>query len=313
MIRFPSDNGRSVFERGQGGAAFLQPPRNGPNPVAQQQPDGIGTGRSAGEENADVYPGHSAFLALLEQLASGVRGNAIGADLLSRAALAQRLAGQFFGASTAAHSNAEWMTVPGRALGFDEAAVAMAAEAALVTPVGFADGSRWAVWAGTHVGTFYVSKASFLDVAVWQTARTEPTQIPADVNATPPDQGQPRQYALQPVSWWNLDKSPARLKRTGWNQSHREVPYIWGWDPKDRGDRKGKIGAHLGYPFTLGSCEWIIWVCFGEVFLECVQVSATRTATINGRSVTGRPKTSTRDLPGWGQWLIEDRTTTPPG
>lgn len=313
MIEFPSADGRSAFERGQAPMALLPRRPVGRGPTPAQQHDGIGTGRSAGSEDADVYPGHTAFLALLNQLAGGVRGNRIGHYALSKDALALRLAAQFFGASVAPQTNAEWMTLPGQPLGFDEPALAKAVEAALGNAQGFADGSRWSAWSGTHMGQFYVGQRVFIDVAVWQPPRGESTQLPADVNQSPPDEGLPRQYALQPVSWWSLSSAAAaKLKRTGWNQSHREVPYIWGWDPKNQGDQQGKVGAHYGFPFTLGSCDWIVWVCFGEVFLECVQLEQTRTVTIAGRQTTGRPKSSTRDVPGWGQWLIEDTTRTPP-
>ena len=64
----------------------------------------------------------------------------------------------------------------------------------------------------------------------------------------------------------------------------------------------------LGFPFALGSTQWLVWITPKTAFLEGVAVSERITQTIHGQQVRGFAKASTAvagpEGGGFGQWLI---------
>lgn len=158
---------------------------------------------------------------------------------------------------------------------------------ALTNPSGFDSGDRWGSWSGTHEGSWFPDVGTKIDdKAEWAEPSKERTHDPQnDLDGN----GQPREYDFQKVHW------PGRTcGKDGWNQSHPDVEYVWGWDPKENGEENGNIGAHVGFPFKSGDCEFIIWITKKEAFLEAVNTS---------HPVPGRKKSST-GLGGCGQWEI---------
>jgi len=167
--------------------------------------------------------------------------------------------------------------------------------AALTNPQGFTAPHNWDKWKGSHRGTWYdiplpnapATPRRFDDEARWHDEREVEANDATDTDST----GQRRRYRFQDVEWPNRCKEASR----GWNQSHPEVGYVWGWDPKELTVRpaaadRGKVGAHLGLPFSKGDCHYIIWFTQTEVFLESINPT------------TGK-KTST-GLTGFGQWAV---------
>jgi hypothetical protein len=199
-----------------------------------------------------------------------------------------------------------------------------------LNPLGFRQDS-WATWAGEHWGYWFTDYyQDYVDVAEWKTPVPEPTTDPED----DPD----RVYDHQHVTWLERPESVnatfdgvTHYFRHGWNSSHWEVPYIWGWDPKEfdeaRVTRPGHWGVHLGYPFRSDGrhdIRFILWLTPREVFLEAVNLTwrdtlkvdpaaAAQAGKVEGFSRTiepgftaaayGFPKSSTA-LNGRGQWTI---------
>jgi hypothetical protein len=124
----------------------------------------------------------------------------------------------------------------------------------------------------------------------------EPTRLGGDNG----NGEEPRICDAQKVQWPNR-----KVGRFGWHQSHPDIDYLWGWDPKDAGNENGDIGTHIGFPFELGPCSFIIWITPKAAFLEGINTGRTITKVLDGKRVTGHPKTSTALTGGRGQWLVE--------
>jgi hypothetical protein len=233
---------------------------------------------------SDSYPGDSAYTRIVQDLFDRVRGDRIsmryrnaGASI-SRADLCSLLVGRHNDQKNRGQSqtNAEYLGLslaPGDCL------------AALETPRGYPGPAGWMDWAGLHQGTWFSPDQQFTDNARWEAPRREATRSPSSDQGR---DGRPRVYDLQPVEFLNR----AGAARHGWNQSHPEVPYVWGWDPKEGPDGRGQNGTHLGLPFRKGEASGIIWFTPNEVFLECI-----------GPAGGGRRRTST-GLFGFGQWAV---------
>ena len=86
------------------------------------------------------------------------------------------------------------------------------------------------------------------------------------------------------------------------------MPYLWGWDPKENGNEKGMIGAHLGFPFGVGSCRFIVWITPKTAFFEAINTGGQVTRTVKDQQVQGFPKASTElsgsNGAGFGQWIV---------
>jgi len=167
---------------------------------------------------------------------------------------------------------------------------------ALAEPRGFGPGVGFNAWKGIHKGTWYEPNQSFWDEAVW----SDPTSENCRLTGKQDKDGRPLICVTQEVKWPNR-----KVGRSGWHQSHPEIDYLWGWDPKDIGNENGDIGMHIGFPFEIGSCNFIIWVTPKVAFLEGINIGKTVTRTLNGTAVTGYPKTSAALTGGCGQWLVE--------
>ena len=251
---------------------------------------------------ADTYPGDAAFTQIIQDLRAAARNDNMDFPWanrtgMTREQLCRELTHQHFDGSNNGmpQTNAAWTNCAG----LTRQQLDKACLAALTNPKGFATAVGWQAWHGTHKGTWYTRDNRFNDEARWSAPRREPTKVEGDNDST----DQPRVYDFQQVHW------PGRsVGQYGWNQSHPEVPYIWGWDPKDIGDEKGKIGAHLGFPFEVGACRFIVWITPKTAFFECINTAGKVTRTINGQQVTGFPKASTElsgpNGAGFGQWLV---------
>jgi hypothetical protein len=151
---------------------------------------------------------------------------------------------------------------------------------ALTYPAGYPGPSGWQKWAGSHDGCWYQdNSAGVPDDARWHAPTKKGAHAPAGTA-----------YDFQPVDFL---RQGGGIARHGWNQSHPDVAYVWGWDPKDIGAEHGEIGAHLGFQFSSGGADGIIWFTPKEVFLEAV-------STVNG--VRRRISVGLR---GVGQWTIQ--------
>ena len=143
---------------------------------------------------------------------------------------------------------------------------------------GYDSSAGWNAWAGNLVGTWFNDdNRQFTDPANWARSVNERG-------------GDGRTYQLQNV----LFSSRSGNARFGWNMSHRDVAYVWGWDPKDNTDNNGETGAHVGFTFEKSGAQCIIWATPEEAFLECVK-------PVN--SCGGSRRTSTGFF-GMGQWTI---------
>ena len=250
----------------------------------------------------DAYPGDAAFTKIIQDLRADAHNDTMNfpwADRngIRKQQLCRELAHQHFDGRNPglSQTNAAWVSCDGLTRGQLETVCFNA----LATPNGFASAAGWAVWRGTHKGTWYTRDHRFEDEALWATPRREPTKVEGDQDHA----DQPRVYDFQQVHW------PGRSAgRHGWNQSHPDVPYIWGWDPKENGNENGKIGAHLGFPFEIGACHFIVWITPKTAFFECINTARPVTRTINGQRVRGLPKASTElsgpNGAGFGQWLV---------
>jgi hypothetical protein len=209
-----------------------------------------------------------------------------------------------------------------------------------VNPNGFRDDS-WETWAGMHWGIWMADdEHNYLDTASWAHTIQRPSQDPDDtLDSTT---GLPRVYDHQHVVWRERERIDAvdpenpdahNFSHHGWNQSHPDVPYLWGWDPKDFPQTlikyPGHWGVHVGFPFLYNEVEdirFIVWLTPTEVFLETVNLSREVTFDIDPTNTrayktntawksktivpmivtpkTGAPKASTA-LNGRGQWVIQ--------
>ncbi len=251
----------------------------------------------------DTYPGDAAYTQIIQQLRQALANDRLNfpwanRNGVSRQALCRLLIQRHFNARNngMGQTNADW-------LGCDvtQAQLEAACLAALNQPSGFGANHSWSDWSGTHRGTWYAPNQQFQDEARWEAPRRIPTKVQGDNAAN----GQPRVYSGQRVNW------PGRQEGNwGWNQSHPEVPYIWGWDPKENGNENGQVGAHLGIPFSIGACKYILWITPKTAYFEGINTSHQVTRTVNGKQVRGFPKASV-ELPnpqgngGCGQWLVQ--------
>ncbi len=165
---------------------------------------------------------------------------------------------------------------------------------------GLGNDGPWSHWKGTHWGHWYgyqqggTFKES-VDKAIWQPPRDEKSK-----------HGPQRTYKLQPVFWPKQSGHPSKW---GWNQSHRDVRYVWGWDPKNSGQQNGLYGSHVGFPFRVGKVHYILWVTPKIAFLEGINVGASKTITVQNVNRTGFPKTSTAltdasNHGSFGLWVV---------
>ena len=250
----------------------------------------------------DSYPGDARFTQIIQDLLASVRGDAMdfpwsGRSGVTRQELCQTLAHQHYEQRNALmrQTNAAWV---GRGEG-TRAQLEAACLGALTDPSGHASAAGWRIWEGVHKGIWYAPHEQFQDEAHWTTPKQEPTKIEGDL-----DSHQKRRiYDVQRVHW------PGRsVGRNGWNQSHPDVPYVWGWDPKENGDENGLIGAHLGFPFENGPLKWLVWITPKTAYLEGIDTSAQVARTVNGRQIRGFPKASTEfagaNGAGFGQWIV---------
>lgn len=247
---------------------------------------------------SDTYPGDTTFTDKVQQLFRSAAADRIhlpwaGNRTLTRLKLCEALVQRHYVnvSPGMGETNANFLGCPD----VTQPALLNACIVALNTPQGFKSPEGWDVWRGQHRGTWFDDKGKrFDDQAEWDSPRKEPSRLPGDVDSS----GDPRKYDFQDVRW------PGPPPRNGWNQSHPDVPYVWGWDPKSGHDENGDIGTHLGFIFKLPPCEFIIWLTPKEAFLEGINTDAEVARAVNGRTVRGYPKTST-GFNGRGQWAVD--------
>jgi len=234
---------------------------------------------------SDNYPGDAAYSNLVQTVYGGVTSDSIsmalhnGGATQSRTAVAQILVDRHNNRQNSgqAQTNADFL---GTSFTVQEVVDA------LTFTKGYPSSVGWAQWAGNHSGTWFDENQQFTDNARWLSPVVEPTNDP---QFDRDNAGQPRRYDFQKAEFLN---SAGQVKRTGWNQSHHEVQYLWGWDPKEQGNENGRIGTHVGLPFTKQNTSVIVWFTPQEVFLECIVTSDAM-----------RKRTST-GLKGFGQWTV---------
>lgn len=236
-----------------------------------------------GYVQADCYPGDTTYTAIVQQIYHGVTSDRIqlsfhGSGLMTRRQLCSIL--------TNRHNNGK---NPGQSqtnrdyLGLATISVSQCQNALTYTQ-GYNSIAGWQQWAGYHSGNWYPNTGTpDSDGAMWFNPYIKPGTT----------------YVVQPVrfdSQYRRDNcrvpdSTGATCRHGWNQSGQGVLYLWGWDPKDSNcSFGGRRGAHVGFPFSVGSVSCIVWVTTEEAFLECLKASR-RTST-------------TSAFEGYGQWTI---------
>lgn len=177
-------------------------------------------------------------------------------------------------------------------------------ENALIYPNSYGTESEptagWEQWKGDAIGFWYGIVCQENMPPRWKRWSSNATWYPPVEK-----QAEPREYEIEPPSH-NLDipygfqkvdflNEDGSINRFGWNQSHPQVKYVWGWDPKNEGNRNGKIGTHVGYPFTLDGVNCLVWITPREAFFEC---------DTRPKGAVNRVRTST-GLWGYGQWVIQ--------
>lgn len=225
------------------------------------------------------YIGDKELTDAVQKIWGQVTGNKIGFDgregTLSRDALCRQLAerhnsGLGFGQS---RTSAAFL---GQTISARECA------AALHTPRGYPTLDGWTAWAGKHQGHWFGQDKNGTDSARWHRPRLERSH-----------HGPARTYNLQPVEF--LHENGA-LKHRALNQSHRDVNYIWGYDPKDKkGDEElGKWAPHIGFTFDKETTRCIVWLTPSEAFLECIRLHG------------GQRLRTSVGFWGYGQWTVSD-------
>ncbi len=241
---------------------------------------------------ADIYPGDTVYTEIIQELYYSAVNNDINMtrdpSITSRNALCQLLVDRhnngYNSNAGQAQTNADFID---HDLSVSDCIVA------LQFPTGFGSPDKLEFWAGRHQGKWYDVSQHFDDEADWKHPVKEDTNDPVnDVDSL----GNPRVYDFQEVEF---------LGRTGqaryaWNQSHPEINYVWGWDPKNDVDRGGQEGAHIGFPFTSGLADCIVWLTPAEAFLECMAPGG-----------VDRLRVST-GLSGYGQWSVANSDTAWP-
>jgi hypothetical protein len=246
------------------------------------------TSQQASSAGPDVYPGDAGFTAVLQQIyhgsdnKSGVshdkinlawqRNPSTANGLYTRAQIVSCLLSRYTSVCPGGTSCKAFL---------GNANITQAdCVAALTYPSGYPNASGWQAWAGLHDGCWYPDYGkSAADDARWHAPIKQGAHAPA---GTP--------YDHQPV---DFIKHGGGIGRHGWNQSHPDVAYVWGWDPKENGKDGGLIGAHLGFQFKSGGADAIIWFTGKEAFLEAV------------REVSGVRRRISVGLAGVGQWTIK--------
>jgi len=143
---------------------------------------------------------------------------------------------------------------------------------------GYSSSAGWRAWAGFLTGSWFNDdEEQFPDGANW----LSPVPIIGFDNRT---------YQLQSV----LFGGRTGISQFGWNSSHPNVDYVWGWDGKDNNNQNGERGTHVGWTFSKGTAQCIIWATPEEAFLECVKPKC-----------AGKQRVSV-GFSGMGQWNIGD-------
>lgn len=227
---------------------------------------------------ADIYPGDTSYSQIIQTIYHGVTSDQIQmawkSDIQTRPQLCQDLVNRYNNTSpTSRRTNATFIGV---------SLTVQDCLNALYYTSGYASAAGLQAWAGDHEGTWFSQDGStFPDAAIWENPVGEVTNNPGgDLDQS----GNPRIYDFQKVVFTERSGNA----RYGWNQSHPDVAYIWGWDPKDSSDDNGYTGTNVGFTFSKGSAECIVWVSPKEAFLECAA---------NGRRTSN-------SFWGWGQWSI---------
>lgn len=352
----PSENGLSAFERGTSTTAFV-PGHILPQQRAVLPPKETSFGSEV-ELACDQYPGDEGYTFILNWLRENVAKDQINCPWIGpkvgdvicppvkvqpaslptagpplcplpdpytpigKSWLSRALARLFFHYKGAnGTTNSEWLADGS----FLEEDLARETLAALTKPHGFpslplASGDPnpnkfpddgWDAWVGTHQGYWFdgFDTNAFYDPAIWH-----PPELMGEVAKGVPA------FTLQHVRWPNKDAGD-----WGWNQSRPDLPFIQGWDPKEKMKviYPGRRGTHLGHPFRLGLSHFILWITRFEIFLEAVNPSALQTfpgkltipvGALKGEKrpvptgvLTGPPKISTA-LAGRGQWVVTATT-----
>lgn len=333
FLRAPSRSGTASTERGVDTAPFQIPdsaPTRAAAPVTA--PTTLPGGSS---KFGDQYPGDEAFNALLTELFDAIRSEGASiqfdeafkvlvydektrknvwvphAEPLSRKDLIKLLVGRLcetpvitsrtpIGATTSytaaiSTSGFEWV------MGFAPTPAQIASlerclEQAVLSPTGYASsaaGRGFARWSGTNYGHWFSPTAIYRDISLWY------APVKKEIDPT-----SKRYQWLQTVYW------AATKDDWGWNLSDEDTLFVWGWDPKNQGDLKGRAGAHLGFPATFQGCDFILWLTKREAFLEAVNHSdrgggaTTRKLDVDGITREGAPKFSAYIGTGYGQWVL---------
>ncbi len=232
----------------------------------------------------DAFPGCGRFCEIALGIVDGVAGDAVRlafhgeGEALDRAALCELLVRRHNSERNPAQrtANAEWIDVT-----LDAEQVLPA----LRDPRGYPDAECWRAWSGLHRGTWFDVRDRFDDNAVWYP--------PADDDA-----------GSGGASWWPRERvcrqrvdfihADGSVSHVGWNRSHPDVPFLWGWDPKNMGSEKGMIGTTVGFPFHVADAHGILWMTTKEAFLELARVCSDG---VRRRAATG--------LAGFGQFTIK--------
>ena len=235
---------------------------------------------------ADIYPGDAAYSAIVQDIYLGVSADNIDMQydnsIVTRTDLCTILTNQ--------HNNG----TPGAASQTNASLINQTISLsdclnALWYSQGYNSSAGLAAWKGDLSGTWYAENgATFNDPAIWKAPTFVPTGDPLnDLD----NNGDPRVYVFQQV----IFSARTGAAKYGWNQSHHEVAYIWGWDAKDNSPdpiNNGDTGAHVGWTFNKGTAKCIIWATKKEAFLECV------------KTVGGTKKRTSAGFFGIGQWTI---------
>lgn len=244
----------------------------------------LGISFFAGPLSADRYPGDTTYTSIVQEIYHGVSSDNIilsfNLTINDRKQLCETLVEQ--------HNNG----LPGSASETNSAYINEVISLnsclnALWYSSGYNDSSGLDAWTGELTGTWYNNNdQSFTDPATWE----KPIGVSTNDPQNDLSNGVPRVYNFQKVIFGGSDRTD--YAKYGWNQSHPDIAYIWGWDPKDNDDQHGMRGTHVGWTFSQGQTKCIIWVTKEESFLECIKPMA-----------IGKRRTSA-GLNGIGQWDI---------
>lgn len=235
--------------------------------------------------NADVYPGDSAFSGIVQTVYTNMSEDNIqmnyDTSIGTRNQLCSKLVNRHntYTSSNRISSNASFIGVTLTQLDCLNA---------LWYSDGYNSSAGWNAWAGVLSGSWWndvqtapngnvIPGVIFSDPATWHAPIKQSS-----------NQSDGRIYDFQSVFFSDRENDA----RYGWNMSHPDVAYVWGWDPKDNVNRGGLQGAHVGWTFEKSGAQCIIWATPDEAFLECVKPKC-----------TGKQRVSTGFF-GVGQWSI---------